>query len=348
MTRKSSTTVTIRDIAQHAGVSVATVSRYINHTAPVSAEVAERLEQVMRQFNYTPDATARNLATRKTRIIGLLLTNIYNDFFAPLLHGIDSVVQTQGYNLLVATYHAESRDHQVLPPLGPHNTDGLLVFADSLSEKELTLWHYSDFPMVLIHRTPPSSLLIPFVTVENKAATRKLIDHLIEVHGRRQIVFMRGPEHQEDSYWRELGYMNSLQAHDLPLTPALVLRGEFERDVAYSSMKSFLTGEHPHFDAVFAGDDDSAIGVIRALQESGLRVPEDISVVGFDDLRLSAFFTPALTTVLAPTEEVGRVAAQQLFHLLSEQPVESVTLLSTELMIRRSCGCNDWCDCSKI
>ena len=200
--------------------------------------------------------------------------------------------------------------------------------------------HASGFPVVLVHRTPPASLPIPSVTVENKAATHKLVEHLIINHNKGRILFMRGPVHQEDSYWRETGYRSALEANGIPMDENLVLVGEFEREVAYEALKKFLDGPNRvEFDAVFAGDDDAAIGAINALTEHSFRVPEDIAVVGFDDLRLSAFLAPPLTTVRAPTESVGRIAAEKLFGLLNNESSDKVTLLSTEIIIRRSCGC---------
>src|SRR5512138_860581 len=159
MTRRSSS-VTIRDVARQAGVSVATVSRYINRNAPISTEVAERLRQVMSELRYVPHAAARHLASRKTRVIGLLLNNLHNDFFVPLLNGVEAVVRKKGYNLIIATYHADSRE-QMQPPIGPHNTDGLLVFSDGLVDEDLVTLHQSGFPMVLVHRTPPQDLPLP-------------------------------------------------------------------------------------------------------------------------------------------------------------------------------------------
>src|ERR1041385_7885790 len=135
MTRRSSS-VTIRDVARQAGVSVATVSRYINRNAPVSAEVAERLSRVMSDLRYVPHAAARHLASRKTRVVGLLLNNLHNDFFVPLLNGVEAVIRKKGYNLIVATYHANSRN-DMPPPIGPHNTDGLLVFSEGLVDDDL-------------------------------------------------------------------------------------------------------------------------------------------------------------------------------------------------------------------
>lgn len=341
MTRKSSPKITMRDVASKAGVSVATVSRYINGTAPVSDKVAEHLDQVLADLNYVPHAVARNLATQKTMAVGLLLTNMYNDFFAPLLYGVESVVGQRRYNLLVATCRAGDHQGNTLP-VGPHNTDGMLVFSNSLGEKDLAQLYSMNFPMALIHFTPPPHLPFPCVTVENKAATNKLVSHLIEEHNRCRIIFMRGPENNEDSYWREIGYRAALEAHGIDFDPALILSGGFERQIAYQAIKNLIAkDEQVEFDAIFTGDDDAAIGVITALEESGFRIPEDIAVVGFDDSRLSPFLSPPLTTVRAPTEEVGRIAAQNLFKLLEGQPVEDVTLLPTEIVLRASCGCSE-------
>src|SRR5512138_3651075 len=188
MTRRSSS-VTIYDVARQAGVSAATVSRYINKNAPVSPEVAERLDKVMTELRYVPHAAARHLASKKTRVVGLLLNNLHNDFFVPLLNGVEAVVRQKGYNLIIATYHADSRE-QMLPPIGPHNTDGLLVFSDGLVDEDLISLHSKGFPMVLVHRTPPPETPIPSVTVENIESTRLLIDHLINVHRKRRILFL--------------------------------------------------------------------------------------------------------------------------------------------------------------
>jgi LacI family transcriptional regulator len=338
MTKRSSS-VTIRDVARQAGVSVATVSRYINRNAPVSTEVAERLSQVMIELRYVPHAAARHLASRKTRVIGLLLNNLHNDFFVPLLNGVEAVVRKKGYNLIVATYHANSRN-EMPPPIGPHNTDGLLVFSDGLMDEDLANLTASGFPMVLVHRTSPPSINIPSVTVENLEITQKLVEHLIQEHGKRRILFLRGPLNQEDSYRRELGYKSALAANNIPFDENLVLNGEFERDIAYEALDHFLgNGKRVAFDAVFSGDDDAAIGVMKALHKHGFRIPEDVAVIGFDDLGFAPFLNPPLTTVRAPTESVGRIATERLFALLENHPSEEMVVLPTEIIFRRSCGC---------
>jgi LacI family transcriptional regulator, galactose operon repressor len=339
MTQRSNS-VTIYDVAREAGVSVATVSRYINRNAPVSAEVAERLDRVMSDLRYVPHAAARHLASRKTRVIGLLLNNLHNDFFVPLLNGVEAVVRKKEYNLIVATYHANSRD-ALPPPIGPHNTDGMLVFSDGLVDEDISKLNASRFPMVLVHRTPPPSLSIPSVTVENVEITTKLVEHLIQVHGKRRIIFLRGPIDQEDSYRREVGYKSALAANGIPFDEDLVLNGGFERDIAYNVLDQMLgNGKQVAFDAIFTGDDDAAIGTMQALHKHGYRIPEDIAVIGFDDLGFAPFLNPPLTTVRAPTESVGRIAAERLFELLENQLSNGAVILPTEIIIRRSCGCH--------
>ncbi len=339
MTRRSSS-VTIRDVARQAGVSVATVSRYINRNAPISTEVAERLQRVMSELRYVPHAAARHLASRKTRVVGLLLKNLHNDFFVPLLNGIETVVRSKEYNLIVATYHATSHN-TMPPPIGPHNTDGLLVFADALIAEDLVKLNAGGFPMVLLYRASPPSLNIPNVTVENLMITHELVEHLIQVHGKRRILFMRGPIYQEDSIRREAGYKSALAANGIPFDEELILNGEFDRDTAFHALDDFLCADkRVAFDAVFTGDDDAAVGVLKALHKHNYRIPDDVAVVGFDDLGVSPFLNPALTTVRAPTEAVGRIAAENLFALLENQPLNEAVILPTEIIFRRSCGCH--------
>jgi DNA-binding LacI/PurR family transcriptional regulator len=330
---------TIRDVAREAGVSVATVSRYINGTAVVSREVSVRLDAVMRELKYVPHAAARQLASRKTRLLGLVVSNLRNDFYVPLLNGIEVVMRHRGYNLMVATYHLDGRQDSP-SPIGPYNADGLLVFADGLGDEDLRHFHEVGFPMVLMHRRSPEGIDIPAVTVENVESTGCLLEHLIQVHGRRRIVFLRGPRDQEDAHLREEAYHAALRAHGIPYDERLILSGDFDRIVAYQSMSEFLGSEsRVGFDAVFAGSDDAATGVYLALQQHQMRIPEDISVVGFDDLGFARYLDPPLTTVRAPTERVGELATERLFSLLENQDADLLVVLPTEVIIRRSCGC---------
>jgi DNA-binding LacI/PurR family transcriptional regulator len=252
--------------------------------------------------------------------------------------GLEEVLKENGYNLLIATFPTDLNDI-VAPPIGPHNTDGVVVFSNTLNEKRLAEWYRMQFPMILVHRTPPASLSIPSVNVENKISSHKLVDHLIEAHGRNKIVFVRPPGYQEDAHYRELGYKAALKAHSITYDPRLIIGGKYDRRIACQAMENFLSNNPPSFNAVFAGDDDLAVSIISALQNVGLNVPGDVAVVGFDDQRFASLLVPALTTIHAPTEEVGRVAGQQLLRLLQGQPADQETILPTNIIIRQSCGC---------
>ena len=336
--KKITTPSSIEDVARKAGVSISTVSRVINHTAPVSGAIVERVETAMRELDYTPRVAARNLATRRTTMIGVLLSDMLGDFFQPLLTGIETVARENGFEILISMTGVTRPQDQRVRPFGPHNTDGLLIFAGSLTPDGVSEAYATGLPLVLIHQSSPEGLNIPRVTVENKAATRKIVEHLIITHRRRRIVLLRGPKDNEDARWRELGYREALTAHHIEVDPQLIGSGDFERDIARATIEKMLA-VGAAFDAVFAGDDEAAVGVLMALEARGLRVPEDVSVAGFDDQRLATILHPPLTTVRAPTEQVGREAAHQLIQLIRTGSADPLTLLPTELVFRRSCGC---------
>lgn len=316
---------------------MATISRLINQTGQVSPDTAERVRAAMETLQFAPHPAARSLATNRTNTIGLVLNEIGGDFFTPLLEGVLNTTAAEGYNLLIFTSNQPQYAHHKM--LGPMYTDGLLIFLDSLDTAELEKMHNSGHPIVLIHQSSPVALDLPTVTIENKAASRRLVSHLIEEHARRRIVFLRGPHGNEDSAWREAGYREALESHNLKITEDLISIGGFDRFTAQQSIRN-LIHQGIRFDAVFAGDDDAAIGALQALKDAGLDVPSRVSVVGFDDQRLAPFLSPPLTTVHAPTDQVGILAVQQLVKLIHHEPIEKVTLLPTTLVIRYSCGCN--------
>ena len=322
--QRSNKRATISDVAKMAGVSISTVSRVVNETAPVAGETVQQVRQAIEALDYTPHAAARSLAGRRTGTIGLLLPEIGGAFYAPMLRGIEAGALEAGFDLLIhasATVLQERSNGSL--PLGEHNVDGLLVFTNRLTDAEISRLVRRGFPLVLLHRTPPAGLDIPCVTFENKAGTRRLIEHLIVVHGCRRIGFLAGPDGNEDSYWRELGYREALAAHDIPFDPNLRSVGAFDEEQAEAAVAA----------------EDGATGAIQALRRAGQRVPEDVAVAGFDDVPFARLMTPPLTTVRAPIELAGQQAASQLIALIQGGEAESSTLLPTELVIRRSCGC---------
>jgi LacI family transcriptional regulator len=331
---------TILDVAQHAGVSISTVSRVLNQSAPVSEGKSARVLQAVEALNFRPRAAARILASRRTDTIGLLLPIISGEFFAAMLRGIERGVLEGGYDLLIHSTFLESRPQAPFKHiLGEHNTDGLIVFSDSLENRELERLHDLRFPVVLLHRSSPEGLNIPSITVENKNGARKITEHLITVHNRRRIVYLRGPEGHEDTHWREIGYRQALDNHGIDFDPSLIGEGNFNDQDAQDTIASMLV-DGLEFDAVFAGDDEAASGVLRSLRWAGIKVPEMVSVVGFDDSNLAGHLVPQLTTVNAHIEDAGYAAAQQLVKLINTGEAAPITLLPTELVIRRSCGCS--------
>ena len=326
---------TIADVARHADVSIATVSRVLNGTTPVQPEKADRVRLAMEELQFVPRHAARVLASKRTNTIGLLLPEISGAFFSPMLKGIEAAAHETGYDLLVhSTQHLATSRRK----LGEHNTDGLLIFTNSLIPSELHRLHNIHFPIVLLHQTPPDSLNIPVIAIENKDGAAMLVNHLIEMHNRRRIVYLRGPEGHEDSVWREGGYREALGAHDIAFDPRLIASGGFDDEEAFVAIQELLL-DGLDFDAVFAGDDDAANGALRALKMAGRIIPQDVAVVGFDDVPFARYLSPALTTVRAPIESIGREAVRQLTRLMNGEQAKALTLMQTELVIRESCGC---------
>jgi LacI family transcriptional regulator len=314
------------------------VSRVLNGTTPVQPEKAQRVRLAMDELQFVPRTAARVLASKRTNTIGLILPEISGAFFSPMLRGIEAQANQIDYDLLIHSMHATLSNPNHNSPLGEHNTDGLLVFTNSLHERQLERLYKINFPIVLLHQTPPGTLNIPVITIENKDGATMLINHLIEAHGRRRIVFLQGPEGHEDSQWRERGYRESLEAHHIFFEPELVASGGFDDEEAFTAIQQLLL-DGVEFDAVFAGDDDAAAGVFRALKMAGRIIPQDVAVTGFDDIPFARYLSPALTTVRAPIEQVGREAVRQLACLMNGQQATALTLMPTELVIRESCGC---------
>lgn len=333
-----SKSITISDVAKQAGVSISTVSRVLNGTVPVQPEKADRVRAAMDELQFVPRAAARVLASRRTNTIGLLLPEIGGWFFPSMLRGIETAARAADYDLLIHTTDDVQSFKTSRRALGMHNTDGLIVFTNSVDQKVLEQFKKSGFPVVLLHQTPPESLDVPVVTIENKTGALKLVDHLIEIHNCRRIVYLQGPEGHEDSEWRERGYLESLELHNIPFDNTLVLSGEFD-EIAAASAISQLIIDGVSFDGVFCGDDDAAIGVYAALQRAGRIIPDEVAVAGFDDVPVARFLSPPLTTVRAPTEQVGSDAVSQLVRLIRGERAEPLILLPTELVIRQSCGC---------
>lgn len=324
---------TISDVAREASVSTATVSRVLNGTSRVNADTARRVQDAITALGYSPLPAARALAGRKTHTLGLVIPEIGGAFFVPLLRGIEAAARQAGYSLLIQAGGPQSE-----LALGAQNTDGLLVYTGALNSAVLTSLSGAGLPVIHLYALPHGANDISTVTVDNLHGANLAVEHLIKVHNRRRIAFLAGPENEPDALARLAGYRQVLERHGLRYDEALVVQGGFDQDFSEQAITD-LTARRRDFDAVFAADDQSAAGALAALQKARIAVPEDVSLVGFDDVAFAAYLNPPLTTVHAPTEAVGQAAVLQLVKMIHGEPAAALTNLPTTLVVRSSCGC---------
>jgi DNA-binding LacI/PurR family transcriptional regulator len=322
-----------------AGVSISTVSRVLNETAPVADDTVQRVLSAVESLSFTPHAAARTLAVRKTDTVGLLLPEIGSSFFIPTLRGIEAAVREADLDLLIFAGNPEAnRRREWRQPLGEHNTDGLLVFSTQMDDREVAGLYQRGFPVVLLHKSAPPDVPVPSVRFDNRVGMRRLLEHMLDVHGCRRIVFLRGSEGNEDSSQREAAYRELLQERGIAFDPALIGEAAFTELGGESAVQRLLALK-VEFDCVFAGDDEAAAGVIMALRKSSLRIPEDVAVVGFDDVPMARHLNPPLTTIRAPIETASYLAARHLVRLIRNDETDSAMVLPVELVVRQSCGC---------
>jgi 6-phospho-beta-glucosidase len=328
--------LTITDVAIKAGVSISTVSRVLNESAYVDPQKAERVKAAIQNLGFTPQAAARTLAGKKTHVIGLLIPEISGDFFVPLLRGIEASASDAGYELVIQTTRYRSA-RQWPHTLGEHNTDGLLLFADSANKQTLEKLASVGFPTVLLY-FEALDLGIPSVTLQNEKGAFEAVAHMIEIHDRKRIVYLAGPEGVHDAEARFRGYHSALEARGIPFDPGLIAPGDFSATTAARSIRAMLAAG-VKFDAVFAGDDGAASGVLAALAEAGIEAGGDVSVIGFDDLAFAINTIPPLATVRAPTEALGTSAVRLLMELIAGKVQAESLVLPTTFVPRASCGC---------
>ncbi len=338
MTTNRKKNITIADVAHAAGVSTATVSRVINGSDRVLEETTRHITETIIKLGYIPQTAARNLASRKTNTIGVILLDLSGEFSSEVLKGIESAVYAHHFHLLITSHRKFDPNPWQQFPLGKHNTDGLIVFADTLSDNEIIQLHRVGLPLVLMYRDAPNNLPIPVINIENLQGTQCMMAHLIETHACKRIAFISGPKNNHDAILRLQGYQQALINHHLPVDAQLIAQGKYNEQTAYEIVNRWLD-DGLQFDAIFGSSDECAIGAIKALQNRGISVPQDVCVTGFNNMLRASYNTPPLTTISAPTVEVGKAAVDQLMHIIQGKPAEENILLPTELVIRQSCGC---------
>ncbi len=337
---------TLEEVAKLAGVSRSTVSRVVNQHPNVRPEVRERVWEVIRQTGYQPHAAARSLATRRTRVIGLIIpqavTTLFTDpYFPILIRGIADACNAHNYHLMLSLFSRrrvqESRAHQDLlyqQVLRSRYLDGVVVSSAPLDDPIFRRLLEDGVPFVLIGRY--SHERVSYVDVDNVVGARMAVEHLLRL-GHERVATITGPLNMCAGQDRLEGYRQALTARGIPVDEDLIAEGDFTEGGGQAAMQRLLP-RHPT--AVFAASDMMAVGALKVLREAGLRVPEDVAVVGFDDIPLASMVEPPLTTVRQPIEQLGSMAVELLVSLL-ENPGEETThrvVLPTELVIRASCG----------
>jgi LacI family transcriptional regulator len=326
---------TIYDVARLAGVSTATVSRALNGTGQIAPATRATIDAAVEQLGYRPNTIARSLVTKSTQTIAFLLPDITNPFYAALVSGIQQYALSHGHTMLLCTTEGDAeREEQYLSLLRAKQVDGALVDGLVLPPDRIARFVEDGFPIVCLDRDIDSNA-IPLVQVDNRLGGRLATQHLIDL-GHDRIAHVTGARTLRISEDRLAGFRDALAAIGVTPDPRLVAEGGFTEEGGYDATRTLLeTGEE--FTAVFAANDLSALGVLHALAESGRRVPEDVSVVGFDDLRLSAYTTPPLTTIRQPAAEIGQRATELLIDLTHGRRVRKLRhLLEPELVVRAS------------
>lgn len=327
--------VTIRDVARKAGVSHQTVSRVINHSIAVNVETRARVEAAIAELGYQPDAIARSLAEGRTRTFACFAPNLIDYTFAAIIEGAESEIRRHGYFLISSSAPDEAAFAALIDQLvASRRTDGLLVINPYADERYRHL--SPTFPTVFIGAHPRTE---PFdsVTLDDEAAAWRATQYLLEL-GHRRIALISGPPEEDCVQDRLRGYQRALDTAGFPLDPALVLAGDWSATSGHDAvMQLAQEGQVPT--AVLALNDRMALGAIRAARDLGLAVPDQLAVMGIDDMPLASYFDPPLTTMRQDMFAIGREAARLLVGAVRRQgksePRQHVRL-PAELVVRRS------------
>ncbi len=331
--------LTIRQIAKLAGISRSTVSRVLNDHPNVNAQTRERVLQVIDETGFRPDPIARSLSSRRAGIIGLVIPvtirSLFEDpFFPRLMQGISQGCNSHDYTLSLFLLHTPEEEEKLYPRISRRQLlDGVIVTATRNRDPLIPQLLANRVPFVLHgrHEDPRVS----FVEVDNATGAYMAVTHLVRL-GRRRIGLITGPSSSLAAEDRKRGFLNALLERRVPVDEDLIIHGDFTENSSYEAMQRLLLHEP---DAVFVASDTMALGVLRALRNAGKRVPEEVAVVGFDDMPQAATANPPLTTVRQPIQEAGALAVEMLIDILDNgaEPPRRI-ILPTELVIRASCG----------
>jgi DNA-binding LacI/PurR family transcriptional regulator len=333
---KSTKPVSIKDIARSAKVSHSTVSRALNNNPRVKSDTVEKIRRIAEEAGYRGSAVARGLATSRTKTIGVVVTTIADLFAAGVVSGIESVAGDHGYSVVLANSNADpEREMRVVRTLEERRVDAIIVTASRVGALHLPLLSRMNVPIVLLNNQHPSEFAHS-VMIENLPASYEAARHLVEL-GHRRIAYIGDRNGRQSDTERFGGYRQALDAGQLPFQPELVVYGSGTPESGMEAMASLLAFANPPT-AVFCYDDMTALGAMRQVRSAGLSVPGDISVIGFDDLAISRFVEPPLTTIRQPMSEMGELAMRAVLDLLAGSGSTHEIKVRGELIIRASTG----------
>jgi len=331
---------TIKDLAKAAGVSVTTVSRALNGYSDVNENTRKKIKRIAEELNYRPNAAARSLVMKKTRTIGVILSEINREGVKDaaayeILCGINDCTSELDYDILLFSTNPKKQLKKSYSDLcKERNVDGAIISGLRVNDpylQEVVL--DTDFPCVLID-IPVSNHNLGHVTIDNIYGAKLAVGHLLEL-GHRKIALINGHDEASVSKDRQIGYRQALEEAGIRYLPELVYNGNFSEDGGSEAMYQILV-QLPDVSAVFAASDIMALGAMRTMEKLGRKLPESLSIVGYDDIKIASYCSPKLTTIRQDKYEMGFQAAQMLINMLEQRSVERKIVLSNQLIVRGS------------
>jgi LacI family transcriptional regulator len=327
--------VTIQDVAKAAGVSVSTVSRVLNDKDDVSPETYRKVRDVIKESGYTSSLAARSMRSRRTNVVGLILPDVKDPFSVQVMRGVNRAIDELGYDLIVYTSgsikkdSSAGRERHYVSLLNGSITDGIIVVTPTATTFSTTS------PVVAVDPNNESPEF-PAVIATNRDGALAMMEYLISL-GHRRIGFIGGRPELQSAVRRLQGYEDGLRQANIPIDPALIQAGDFTTERGFMCAQKLLGLSDPPT-AIFAANDQSAIGAIQAANQAGLRIPDDLSVVGFDNIPEAGFMSPGLTTVDQFIDRMGYVATEMLIDLIQGEMLESnLHKIPTQLIVRDTC-----------
>ncbi|AWK50328.1 catabolite control protein A [Clostridium beijerinckii] len=324
----------IKDVAKEAGVSIATVSRVLNDIDVVNEDTKKKVVEAIKKLSYRPNIVARSLKTQRTKTIGILLPDISNQFYPEIVRGAEDVSNIYDYNIILCNSDLDiEKEKEYLRVLSEKMVDGVIYMSSSLNEEILELINELNLKTILVE-TKDKDGLLPSVTIDNVKGSYDSTKFLIE-KGIRDIAFI-GVKKDNLNAWgdRYVGYENAMKEAGLKIDQELVYLNSIKVKSGYEGIQKFVN-QNKKFKGVVCASDDVAMGAINALRDNGLRIPEDVSVIGFNDNFAASIFYPKITTVSQPTYDMGSVAMRMLIKLLNKKELDEPHYVLEHQLIER-------------